>query len=221
MRKKLHGSRGIARAVVILLVLVAVMLVLVSIPTYRYYREQAGLIGCVQALDSASRQLATDYLVNNTRKAEDAKDAVARAMLGWDDLCPGGGNVYVAENRGGEVPFKLVCGLHGSDEKEVTRLNASYAFEQLESARLDAARRGQKLSGPVTVTLNGKKLDVVMTEEPNDLRRGTDSSMDYKGDILSFYSLAEDGSLYWFVYADREHAAVWRADDGWTGDSYA
>ena len=28
------------------------------------------------------------------------------------------------------------------------------------------------------------------------------------------------GEICYFVYADENHAAVWRADDGWTGSAY-
>jgi len=31
----------------------------------------------------------------------------------------------------------------------------------------------------------------------------------------------ENGAVAWFVYADENHAAVWRTGDGWTGDSYS
>ena len=42
-----------------------------------------------------------------------------------------------------------------------------------------------------------------------------------------YYSLDENGSLFWFVYADPNHAAVWRATDtrtvriGWSGDAFS
>jgi uncharacterized protein (DUF427 family) len=58
------------------------------------------------------------------------------------------------------------------------------------------------------------------------LRYGTDSSTGYKGTV-SYYSVDEEENLFWFVYADPNHAAVWRAEDsrvirvGWSGDAFS
>ncbi len=53
----------------------------------------------------------------------------------------------------------------------------------------------------------------------NGLRRGTDYSIDFDG-VVSFYSMNAAGELNWFVYADANHAAVWKINDGWSGDAY-
>ena len=50
---------------------------------------------------------------------------------------------------------------------------------------------------------------------------------------MAFYGLAgegdfpageeakvEAGDIFYFVYADEEHCAIWKANDGWTGDAY-
>ena len=28
------------------------------------------------------------------------------------------------------------------------------------------------------------------------------------------------GDIFYFVYADEDHCAIWKANDGWTGDAY-
>ena len=30
----------------------------------------------------------------------------------------------------------------------------------------------------------------------------------------------EEGQVWYFSYADEEHCANWKSDDGWSGDSY-
>ena len=46
----------------------------------------------------------------------------------------------------------------------------------------------------------------------------------------AFYGLAGEGDfpvekvsagdIFYFVYADEEHCAIWKANEGWTGDAY-
>ena len=56
----------------------------------------------------------------------------------------------------------------------------------------------------------------------NRKKRGRVRTMKNPGGLLAKKKLAwvEDGALWYFSYADEAHCANWRADDGWTGDSY-
>jgi len=223
-RRKLHSERGLSRLVAILLALTLVMLVVVGIPVYRHYKAIADEIGCMAALDTAWRQTAVDYLANNQNPtAQEVKDVVTYAMDGWDDLCPGGGTVYVVETDESDttgLPYKLVCGIHGDDAKERTRLNAGYALELLGDALHAERLQGNETPDSLTVTLNGKELKAERLEEANGLRRGTSATLGYEGTV-AYFTLDAAGAVNWFVYADKDHAAVWRDINGWTGDSYS
>ena len=67
--------------------------------------------------------------------------------------------------------------------------------------------------------INGQNLSVTRLEGNNGLRRGTDYSIDFDG-VVCFFSLNSDGDIHWFVYADADHAAVWKEAEGWSGDAY-
>jgi len=215
-----------SRAVAILLVLVTVMALIIAIPRiWRFFKDSSSEIACVQSLDSASRQIAVDYLLQyyaeNEQSAEEVKAVAANAMLGWDDICPAGGSVYVVPTNDPDgVPFKLVCGMHNKDAKLCTRLNADYVLSQLRAAIGKAETLGRELPENVEVSLHHKALTVTLLEEPSDLRRGTGASIGHSG-TEAFYTRDADGTVEWFVFADEKHAAVWNRTGGWTGDSWA
>ena len=229
---KVFGKSGIARLVVILLVLALVMLIIVAKPAYLYLKEESDRIACVQSLDSASRQVAVDYLnKGGNQSAEEVKAEAARAMLGWDDLCPAGGNVYVVESDGKNgLPYQLVCGLHGTDKKQCTRLNASNVYEQVVEAVRRERLDGNDYPESVTVTLHHKPLTAYLVDESTGLRRGTGATTGYEGTV-AYYSIVghsdfgddsglKDGRVWYFSYADEDHCANWSSKDGWSGDSY-
>ena len=228
-KKKLEGRSGIAAVVVILALLVLLLSVGIAIPVYRNYREQADEIGCVSSLTSANNQLSIEYLSAGELTAVEAKAIVTKAMNGWDDLCPVGGTPYLVAAEG-EVPWRVVCGLHDKDTKERTRLNAANVLKQLRR-KVDLE---QKLGDPtppeVTVTLNGKEYRALLTEQETGLKRGTATTSGVKGTVI-YYSLSgygafaenislPDGSVCYFSFADEEHCATWRHQEGWSGDSY-
>jgi len=232
---KVFGKSGIARAVAILAVLAAIMLVVVSIPVYQRYKAEADRIACVQSLDSAWRQTAVDYLMNNPNPtAEEVKEVAAKAMLGWEDICPAGGSVYVVENpdyaEKNELPYVLVCGLHGTDRKQCTRLNANNVYEQVVEQVRNERRYGNDYPESVTVYLHHKPLTAYLVDESTGLKRGTGTTTGYKGTV-AYYSIVghsdfgsnsglEEGRVWYFSYADEEYCANWSNKDGWTGDSY-
>ena len=238
MKTRNRRRRGVSRAVVLLIVLVVIMaIVVILVPTIIYYRTESKKIGCVAALDTAQRQLDDAYLFaagNMTR--EEAKAVVTHAMNGWDDLCPGGGEVYIVEESDLWTPesgrrYTLVCGVHGTDRKQVTRLNADNALTKIKDQIRREQIAGNAYPESITITLNGEELVALLTDEDKDFKRGTKSTPGVDTGVVAFYSLVghgelgndadlPDGSLCYFCYADEEHCANWKNTAGWYGDSY-
>ena len=231
-RTKLHQTLGIARLVVILTVLALVLVAAALYPVIQHYRFRADALGCLAGLDTARRQLAAAYLFEGENSsAEQARDYVGFVMAGWDDLCPGGGTTYIVPKDDSELAWDVVCGLHGQDRKQCTRLNADYVLEQLREELRTAQVLGTTYPERMTVTLHHKPLEARITEEDTGLRRGTRATVGAKGTLVS-YAIAgysdfgtgrgvPVGEISWFSYADEEHCANWSAWDGWTGDSYS
>ena len=230
--KKLHRNRGIARLVVILSVLALVLVAAALYPVIQHYRFRADALGCLAGLDTARRQLAAQYLFNGENgSAEEARDYVGFVMAGWDDLCPGGGTTYIVPKENSELDWDVVCGLHGQDRKQCTRLNADYVLQQLREELRTAQVLGTRYPESLTVTLHHKPLEAHITEEDTGLRRGTRATVGAKGTLVS-YAIAgysdfgtgrgvPNGEICWFSFADEEHCANWSVWDGWTGDSYS
>ena len=230
--KKLHRNRGIARLVVILSVLALVLVAAALYPVIQHYRFRADALGCLAGLDTARRQLAAQYLFSGENgSAEEARDYVGFVMAGWDDLCPGGGTTYIVPKENSELDWDVVCGLHGQDRKQGTRLNADYVLQQLREELRTAQVLGARYPESMTVTLHHKPLEAFITEEDTGLRRGTLATVGAKGTLVS-YAIAgysdfgtgrgvPNGEICWFSFADEEHCANWSVWDGWTGDSYS
>lgn len=223
------GDRGgINRATAILLALIGVMLVLIAIPSYRVFRYRSQKTACIQSLKSAGDGLIIEYLGKFKEDSiEDAMKSLDEIMPERPNLCPAGGTVYLIKNDIGI--YEPVCGLHETDRKLRVRLNASRGKDLLGEA-LRKARYDNKGAEPesVEIRLNGKPLTCERVGEVLPLRRGTATTNGYKG-IVCYYGIEGDGittgkvgrgEICYFVYADEDHAAVWRADDGWTGDAY-
>lgn len=230
--EKLRGNAGVARLVVILAALTAVMLAVVLLPVYSYYRAEADRIACVQSLDSAYRQIAIDYLSGNEDPTPEEVRAVAeRSMLGWDDICPSGGSVYVVETGAEDsLPYELVCGLHGTDRKQCTRLNSYNVYEQLLEAVKSEQLKGNGYPESVELTLHHKPLTACLIDDYSGLKRGTAKTMGAEGTVV-YYSIVghsdfgkdsglKEGRVWYFSYADEYHCASWSFPDGWSGDSY-
>ncbi len=228
---RLRSRAGIARATAILLAAVLVMLVVVSIPVYRYYQAQSEKIGCVTALDTARRQLAARYMfMDGNLPDEEAREHITHIMVGWDDLCPGGGDVYLAEDPDGDMPYDIVCGLHDDDLKERTRLNAQNVLDQLRDQLNRRQLYGEQFPAELTVTLNSEELTATLTDEPSTLVRGTSKTMHYRGIIITYSIVGHsdfgadsglpEGEIWYFSFTDENHCAVWSSLDDWTGDSW-
>ena len=215
-----------------MLVLVAVMLVLVSIPVGIHFRDKWREIKCMTSLDTAKRQMIDEFLFTaGELDIEEAKSHVGYVMNGWDDLCPGGGIVYIVkdDDPNAEMPYKLVCGIHGEDAKERTRLNSNYVYKHVCKAVETTVKDGESALETVTVNLNGEDLAVKLVTEDQMIKRGTNAS-DYDDEIVAFYGVegngsftdtgVDEGEVCYFAFADKEYCANWTYIRGWTGDSW-
>lgn len=219
---------GVNRVVAVLLALIAVMLVIIAIPAWEHYRERSEIIACEQAMKSAKDGLIIEYLNRfEEGSVEDAMQTLDEVMVARPNICPAGGEVYLIKNDHGI--YEPLCGLHDPDARHRTRLNASRAKELLLEARRKALREVDGEPESVTIQLNGQPLECVRVQQEQAIRRGTATTNGYDG-IVAFYGLAgegdfapegvADGEICYFLYADEDHCAIWRADDGWTGDAY-
>ena len=220
MKKKLTSRQGINRAVALVLVLVLVLAVLVAIPIYLGYQKRADQFSCTVALKKAQDMLDVEFLGNYDLSHDEALRVVERAKWEMDALCPAGGDYYLVDRSESDQVYRVTCGIHEKNTYLRTRLNAEHVLELLEDALEDRARRGLEVPEEgFTLLVNSRELPVLLLEEPVDLRWGTSASIDYEG-IVSFFTLAEDGSVAWFVYADENHASVYRAGNDWGGDAW-
>ena len=230
------NTRGaINRTIVLLLILIAVMLGIISVPAAKAFRYRSEVIGCEQAMKSAGDGLIIDYLYRfEESNVKDARGTLKEVMPARDNLCPAGGVVYLIKNSLGV--YEPVCGLHDKDVAHRTRLNASYGLELLKTARKKILDSGGGEPESVTITLNGKELDCICVTEEEVIHRGTATTNGYKG-IVAYYGVSgnfrfsaktagkgegsvRDGDICYFLYADEHYCAIWRSNDGWDGDAY-
>lgn len=229
MSKKLLGCRGgINRVVAILLALIAVMLVIIAVPSWNVFRYRSEKTGCVQAMKSARDGLIIEFLSRwDGGSVEEAMVTLDEVMPARANICPAGGTVYLV--RGDNGIFEPVCGLHDDDKRLRVRLNGSRAKDLLAEGLRIARRESSEEPESVEITLNGRPLECVRVQEVPELRRGTGTTNGYKG-VVAFYGLngdgafsvdgAKKGEIVYFIYADEYYCAIWRFNDGWTGDSY-
>ena len=220
---------GITRAAAILLALIAVMLGIIAIPSWKVFRYRSEKTACVQAMKSARDGLIIEFLYRwKPGTVEEAMVTLDEVMPARPNICPSGGTVYLI--RGDNGIYEPVCGLHDDDKKLRVRLNATRAKDLLTQGLREARWDLREEPESVEIELNGKPLECVRVQEEQNLRRGTATTNGFKG-LVCFYGIAGDGSfavsrnakkgeISYFVYADEDHCALWRADDGWAGDAY-
>jgi hypothetical protein len=238
MIRKLQSNRGgIKWPFIVLIVMIIVLLVLIAIPAWKDFQYKAQKIGCDQAMKSAGDGLIIEYLGTFEEvTTEEAMKQLDKIMPARDELCPAGGSIYLTKGENGI--FVPVCGLHDNDKKERVRLNASYAKILLEAELLKAEESGSSESSSkqtsepekTAIVINSKKLDCVHVQKEEPIHHGTDYTQDYK-EIVAFYGLegegefdsdfVKKGKISYFVYADENYCAIWRASDGWSGDAYS
>ncbi len=210
-------EQGIKGLILMLVFFVLVLAVMVVIPFIKNREKKAEGYACTLAVRRAQDAVLLEFFSDPELSQSEAAVAVDKSKLERDKLCPSNGDYYLVPEGGS---WHVTCGLHEENTYFRTRLNATHVFEQLQS-QLEARRRLElSLNGDLILNVNGSALDVVQVAGDNGLRRGTDYSIDFDG-VVSFFSLNSAGELNWFVYADQNHAAVWKLADGWSGDAYS
>ena len=227
---KLRSIRGgVNRVVAILLAAIAIMLVIILIPAWDDLRLLSQRLSCEQAMKSAKDGLIIEYLGRYKEgSVQEAMNTLDQVMIARPNICPAGGEVYLIKNS--EGIYEPLCGLHDRDLNRRVRLNASRALELLREARRIALRNSRGAEpDAVNIVLNSMELPCVRVQQAQKLRRGTGTTDGYEG-VVAFYGVAgegefpvekvDEGEIFYFIYADKNHCATWRANDGWTGDAY-
>ena len=240
MEKWKSDRGGVTWIAAILLALVGIMLIIIARPAWNRFRFKSEQFACAQAMKSAYDGLIIDYLSHfKTETETEALEVLEEVMPERESLCPAGGTIYLVKDKDGI--FEPVCGLHCTDKKHRTRLNASRARELLrrrlwvrelraqEEEKEDTKGAENEKTEPISIFLNGKGQECIRVSEEADLRRGTSTSHEYEG-IVVLYGLSGDGDfassgvpegeLCYFLYADEDYCAVWHAGDKWTGSAY-
>ena len=229
--RRAADRRGASPVIAVLLILILIVIGIAAVPIVKDMLEKEARTECEAALTTARRQLTTDFLLSASSGSYTSKDARnAVVMLGHDNICPSGGTVHIIGEEYGDSEPKMVCGLHDSDTKLRTRLNAEYVLAQAEKKLADEQKFVKSYPQSVTVSLHSKDLTLNLTDEKLGLRSGTDKSKEYEG-VVAYYGLVghsnfgsdsalNDGSVFYFFYADENHYAIWTEKKGWSGDCY-
>ena len=107
------------------------------------------------------------------------------------------------------------------------KLEAMSQIEQ-EVARLRLS--GTPYPESVTVKLNGEEIIANLVDDYVFFYGGTDATKGVDGTV-AYYSIVghsafgsdsgvEEGTVWYFCFADENHNATWTPRKGWTGDSY-
>ena len=210
-------EKGVSRVLWLLLFVVLILAVMLVLPVFQNQEKKAEDYACTLAVRRAQEAVIVEYLSNTDLTRDQAAIVVDKTKLTDDNLCPSGGDYFLVQENGA---WRVMCGLHEDDTSLRTRTNAAHVLEMLEE-HLEARRRLEMSldEAGIILILNGAPLDVIRLAGDNGLRRGTDYSIDFDG-VVCFFSLNDEGDIAWFVYADPNHAAVWKRTTGWSGDAY-
>ncbi len=210
-------ARMRGRILTLLVLIILLLVVMVVLPLIEQQRLKAEAYACSIAMKKAEDVLLVEVLSDPELSESKAAFVVDESKLEMDSLCPSHGDFYLVPQSG---TWHVTCGIHESNTKIRTRLNATRILDLLNAEIAERRRLGVAFDDSViTWEINGQPLNVTRLEGNNGLRRGTDYSIDFDG-VVCFYSLDFSGDVHWFVYADNNHAAVWKEEDGWSGDAY-
>lgn len=211
-------KRTMLRRIIALMVLIILMLVvMVVLPLIEKQKAKAEAYACSVAMKKAEDVLLVEVLSDPELSESKAAIVVDESKLEMDSLCPAYGDFYLVPQFG---TWHVTCGIHEENTFTRTRLNAARVLDLLNAEIAERRRLELSFDDQVlTWEINGKPLNVTRLEGNNGLRRGTDYSIDFDG-IVCFFALNASGDVHWFVYADANHAAVWKEAEGWSGDAY-
>ena len=241
-----NNRGGVNRLIAILLGLIAAILLLITVPVYLEYQAQAQEFACLMARNKAQSMIAIEDMFSDwSLKADEAAAVADRTRYQRDSLCPAGGDYFIVwdeqpDEHYANTHYKVVCGLHDENLKERTRLCSGAAMSRLAKELERQQGRGNASPKTLKIQLNGKTLTCRRVEENPGLKFGTSSDIERKG-IVCYYGLIGDaesraaleksenidfselreGELWYFGYADSNHASVWRYGKGWSGDAWS
>ena len=210
-------EQSVRRLIWLLIFVVLLLAVMVVLPLIQSREGKAEAYTCTLAIRRAQDAILVEFLSNPELTEQEAYVVVDESKLEREDLCPSGGDYYLVPQDGGS--WRVTCGLHEEDTKLRTKINASRVLTLVQNQLANRKRLEMSMDQSLILNINGKPLDVVMLAGDNGLRRGTDYSIDFDG-VVSFFSLNASDEINWFVYADANHAAVWKINNGWSGDAY-
>lgn len=217
-KKKEEKEQGVSRLLWLLAFVVLLLVVMMVLPLLQNRESKAESYSCKLAVRRAQEAVLVEFLSDPELTEQEAAVIVDESKLARDQLCPSGGDYYLVPQGGGS--WYVTCGLHEENDRLRTQINASHVLD-LVRERVSARKRLElEVEQDLILMINGTALDVFLLPGDNGLRRGTDYSIDFDG-VVSFFSMNSAGEINWFVYADENHAAVWKINDGWSGDAYS
>ncbi|MBR3555535.1 MAG: hypothetical protein IKN89_06455 [Oscillospiraceae bacterium] len=215
--KQEEKDKGVRRLIYLLVFVVLLLAVMIVLPLIQNREHKAEAYACTLAIRRAQDAVLVEFYSDPEMTQQDAAVVVDKSKLAREDLCPSNGDYYLVPVNGGG--WRVTCGLHEEDTILRTRINASRVMDELQSQLASRKRLEMDTPSNLIMNINGIALDVTQLPGDNALRRGTDYSIDFDG-VVCFFSLNADEEVNWFVYADENHAAVWKASSGWSGDAY-
>ena len=208
------NNKGVALLVIILFVFVIILCILFCIPFIHNYITQAQTVGCATQLRTAKSSLSISVLEGNT--IDDGLETFVimdETIPGFEGECPAGGTIYAIKDSS-KLGYSLICGLHGKDLKQVTRLNAYNALKQIQENQ-------------ETVVINGKTYTpVLVSEKVKYSQLSPQAKKD--GHPVIYYGVNENGfnakeykenEVVYLAYADENYNASWSYNSSWTGTS--
>ena len=115
INQKLKEKCGVARLIVILLVLIIVLAFPIGYAIYKNAKAAIDARGCAIAVETAQKKLDADYLQNPNMTYEQAVISATSGVRELDDICPAGGICAVTENPDGDG-YVIYCKLHDNEE---------------------------------------------------------------------------------------------------------
>ncbi len=215
--KQEDKDQGVRRLLILLIFVVLLLAVMIVMPIIENRERKAEGYACTLAIRRAQDAVLVEFFSDPEMTEREAAIVVDKSKLAREDLCPSGGDYYLVPLSGGS--WRVTCGLHEEDTIQRTRINASRVLEEVQAQLANKRRLEMDIASDLLLNVNGKALNVQLLAGDNALRRGTDYSIDFDG-VVSFFSLNANGEVNWFVYADENHAAVWKLTSGWSGDAY-
>ena len=246
LRKRLYENHGgVNRLIAILLGLIAALALSIALPVALSYWHDAREFACAMARNKAQSMVAIESMFNDwDLSVQEAAAVVDSTRYARDRLCPAGGDYFIVWEdeplkQYADTRYKVVCGLHDEDLKERTRLCSGAALSRLAKELERLRKAGDAFPDAAKVRLNGKKLSCERVDANPGLDYGTASDIRRKGTVC-YYALAGDaesreamtkatgtdfsalreGDIWYFGYADPNHASAWTYGKGWSGDAW-